>query len=528
MFKQFWFYVGILTLIAMLSLSTASTYAVGEKETLIIGMQDDIASLDPARAYTASSWGILSQIYEKLVSFKEGDLTQPIPELAESWEFKDDGKTWTFRIRKGISFSSGKQVNADAVTFSLHRAIKLGSESSWVLTQFGLTEESITKIDEYTVQIVLDQQYAPSLFLSCLTTSVGSILDPEVVMANEKDSDMGSAWLEENSAGTGPFILEQRKQDAPAKYVLKANEQYWRSSPVFKQIVVKGIQEPLEQMVMLEKGEIDIAWNLQPDQAKRLTGNPEIRISESLTSRITYVSMNLGYAPLSKSEVRDAIRYAIDYDGIINYILQGAAVKIQTFIPQGLFGYNPAMPYRRDVHKAKQLLTEAGYPDGFDVELACLNFSPWFDVALKIKNDLAEVGINVKLTSINADRLMESSSSREFQMYMWYWVPDFADPDNNAKIFAHSDSLGDDATVKMLAWECKYVNLETSELVELATQELDRGKREVIYKKATDIILDDGPFLLLYTPIHQYGVRSEVWFLLGKPSLLWFDFPPLQ
>ncbi len=529
MFKQSLFHVVILTLIGMLSFSTASTYAIGEKDTLIIGMQDVTVSLDPAKSYESSAWGILSQLYEKLVNFKEGDLTQPIPELAESWKLGEDGKTWIFHIRKGVSFSSGNPVNANAVVFSLRRALKLEHDSSWVLTQFGMAEESITKIDEYTVQIVLDQQYAPSLFLSCLTTAVGSILDPEVVMANEKDSDMGSVWLEEHSAGTGPFILEQRKQDAPTEYVLKANEQYWRGKPAFKQIIVKGIQEPLEQIVMLEKGGIDIAWNLQPDQARRFKGKPDIQISESLTLSTIYVSMNLDYAPLAKSEVRDAVRYAIDYDGIIGYILQGAAVKIQTIIPRGLLGYNPVMSYSRDLKKAKQLLAEAGYPDGFDVEFACLNFSPWIDVALKIKNDLAKIGIKVKVHPKTVSQLYEEViAPRKFQMYMWEWVPDYVDPDSNAKVFGHCDSLGDDATVTMMAWEAKYMDLERSKLVEQAARELDRETREGLYKKITDTILDDGPFVFLYTPIKQYGVRSEIFDAIASPSIIWSMFPALK
>jgi len=512
----------------MLSFSAAPTNAVGEKDTLIIGMQDVTVSLDPAKAYEVTSWGILSQLYEKLIIFKGDDFTQPVPELAESWELGDDRKTWTFRIRKEVSFSSGNPVNADAVVFSLRRVVKLANEPSWLLTQFGITEASITKIDEYTVQIALDRQYASGIFLSCLASPIGSILDPKVVMEHEQDGDMGSAWLEEHSAGTGPFVLEQRKRDEPTQYVLKANEQYWRDKPALKQIIVKSIQEPLEQMVMLEKGEIDIAWDLQPDQLKRLINNTDVRIFESLTFSIKHVSMNLGYTPLAKSEVRDAIRFAIDHDGIINYILQGAAVKIQTIIPKGMLGYNPAMPYSRDIKKAKQLLAEAGYPDGFDVEFACLNFSPWLDVALKIKTDLAGIGINVKVIPMTTDQLYEVVVSREFQMFLWEWAVDYVDPDAMAKAFAHCDSLRDDATIKMVAWVCNYLNLETSKLVDQAAQELDSERREELYKKITNIILDDGPHAILYSLLKQYGVRSEISHFVGAPSFLVTGFPTLK
>ena len=526
MFRTSALYACIFMLITMLNFSTTLTYAA--KDSLIIGIQDFTLSLDPAKTNETSALGILSQLYEKLVNFKKDDFTQPVTELAESWELNGDGKTWIFHIRKGISFSSGHPVNAEAVVFSLQRVLKLAGEPSWLLTQFGITEESITKIDEFTVQIELDRHYAPALFLSCLTAHVGSILDPIIVMEHEHDGDMGSAWLEENSAGSGPFILEERKRGEPVEYVLTANEHYWQVKPTFQKVIIRGIQEPLEQMALLDQGKIDIAWNLQPEQAKRLKENPQIRISESLTSKIVHVNMNLEYTPLAKAEVRDAIRFGIDYDGIINYILQGAAVKIQTIIPQGLFGYNPAMPYHQDPQKAKQLLAEAGYPDGFDLELKCLDFTPWVDMAMKIKSDLAGVGINVKIEPMNADNLYEAIVSKEFQLYMWDWVSDYFDPDNNAKVFAHSDSLGDDATVKMLAWECGYVNLETSALVEQAALELDLEVRKELYQKITDIILDDGPFIILYTPIHQYGVRSEMSDFVGNPLLSVLNFPTLQ
>ena len=527
MFRKSVLYVCMFMLITMLSFSTAPTHAA--RDMLIIGIQDDTVSLDPAKTIESTALGIIYQFYDRLVKFKEGDFTQIVPELAESWELEDEGKTWIFHIRKGVSFSSGNPVNADAVVFSLHRVVKLAGDPSWILTQFGITEKSITKIDEFTVKIALDRQYAPALFLSCLTTYVGSILDPKVVMEYEQDGDMGSEWLEENSAGSGPFILEERKRDTPpVQYLLKANDQYWGNIPAFKQIIVKSIQEPLEQMVLLDQGEIDIAWNLQPDQAKRLKGNPDVRISETLTSSIRSMYMNLAYAPLAKPEIRDALRFAIDYDGVINYIMQGAAVKIQTIIPQGFFGYNPAMPYSHDPQKAKQLLAEAGYPDGFDVELKCLDFTPWIDMAMKIKSDLAKIGINVKIKPMNADNLYGAVVAKEFQLYIWEWIPDYPDPDSNAKFFAHCDSLGDDATVKQLAWLASYLNLETSALVDQAAQELDSEKRQELYEQITNIILDNGPVAVLYSPIRQYGVRAEIVDFVGTPSVSAVSFPTLK
>ena len=200
MMRRFGLSICTSIIVILLCLLVPSSYAASPKDILIVGMQaDDAVSLDPAKAYEFASSGVVKQLYDNLVDFKVGDYTKPIPELAESWEIGEDGKTWTFHLRKDVKFTSGNPVNADAVVFSLRRVVKLADTPSWVLTQWGITEESITKVDDYTVQIVLDQQYAPGMILSCLAFSIGSIVDPAAVMEHEKDGDMGKAWLKSSS-----------------------------------------------------------------------------------------------------------------------------------------------------------------------------------------------------------------------------------------------------------------------------------------------------------------------------------------
>lgn len=526
--KRVLHYISVVLLVVIPGLIMAFPRIAEAKDTVVIGIQDNTTSLDPAKAYEHVSMKIIDLTYDRLVTYKKGNFTQVSPDLAESWNITEDGKTWIFHLRKGVKFASGNPVNADAVVFSLRRVVTLAGTPSWLLTQFGITEESITKIDNYTVQINLDQQYAPGLFLSCMAFPPANILDPQVVMEHEQNGDMGSAWLEEHSVGSGPYILEECKRTPPTQYVLKANEYYWGEKPVVKKIIIKGIQEPFEQATMLKAGEIDIAWHLQSDKIQEFIENPDIQIAETLTLSIMSAYMNLGYEPLAKPEVRKAIRYAVDYDGIVDFVLQGAAIKTQTFIPKGFLGYDPTLPYSHDIEKAKQLLTEAGYPDGFDVELKCPDYTPWVDIATKIRSDLAELGIKAKVMSMSPKHLYEAIKVRDFQIYMWEWLTDYLDPDSNAKGFAHCDRAGDDATIKLLAWRTNYVNLETSKLVEQAARELDTQKRIEMYKKITDIIRDEGPYVFLYSPIKLYGIRSEVADLVITPPVSYGDFPVLR
>ena len=527
MFKKPLFFVNIAAwVITILALSGSSILYAAENETLIIGMQDNTQTLDPAKAVEISSIAIIDQLYDRLVSFKSENLSQPDSELAETWELSEDGKTWTFHLRKGVSFPSGNPVNADAVVFSFRRAMKLNGLEAWRFSQFGITEESIIKIDDSTVQIVLSQQYAPGLLFSSLSRPIASILDPAVVMAHEQNGDMGSAWLNLNSAGSGRFILEERKPGEST--ILKANQQYWGTPPSAETVEIKNIQEPVDQAIALGKGEIDVAWNLQPLDVKRLENNFDIGIYDMPTLKVTYVVMNLAYEPLAKSEVRDAIRYAIDYDGIAEFIMEGTVDSIQTFIPKGMPAHSPENPYDLAPDTAAQLLQDSGYTDGFEVELLCYNYSPWTDIAFQIKRDLSQVGIKVNVNAASDTELWGAVDAKEFQLFLADWEFSDLDPDPCAKAFAYSDSLGDDAEVKLLAWASQYHNPDVKALVEQAERELDAAKREELYKEVVDIVLDDGPYAILFTPLKQYAVRLEVQDLLGVPSPLMSGLPTIR
>lgn len=500
------------------------------KETLTIGLLDNVDSLDPAKTYVTTSWGALSYVYETLVTLDKEDFTKASPQIATSWEISEDGKIWTFHLRKDKVFSSGNPINADAVVFSLRRAIKLAYSPSWMLSQFGLNQETISQIDDYTIRLETDKPYAPQLVLSCLALITAAIVDPEVVMEHELDGDMGSAWLENHSAGSGPFVLENRKKDLPTEYTFIQNTRYSGQFSGPKRLIIKGVQDSTEQMLMLQEGTIDIAWDLQPFQAQQLQDEPDITVFQNLTFSISYLGMNMAYEPLADLKVREAIRHAINYEELINGVLQGAAQQIQTFIPNGTLGYTPEMPYRYDINKAKALLTEAGYSDGFELELKCYDFSPWIDIATQIKANLSDIGINVTINPRNSEQLIEEtwSSERDYQMVLIYWMADYADPDGNAKGFAHSDSTDDDATFQLAAWWCNYMNVETSALVEQAALEADLEVRSQLYQKMAKTIVKEGPFAFLYSPVRQYGVRSEVIEFIGQATVIAPDFPPIQ
>lgn len=497
------------------------------KDTLVIGIQDNSVSLDPAACYEIVGGALIDKLYDTLVAFDQGDFTKIAPRLAESWDVSPDGNMWTFHLRKDVTFSSGNPMNADAVVFSLRRVLKLAKDPSWLLTQFGIKEESIVKLDDFTVQITLDQPYAPNLFLSAaMAFSVASILDPETVLAHEQNGDLGSAWLDDNAAGSGAYLLEQRTRGEVT--VFKASPKYWRGQPAFQTVVVNHVGDSTEQAALLAQGKIDVAWNLTPESVSMLSSRTDMQVMQTGVLNVIHLVMNLGYAPFAKPEVRQAIRYAIDYDGLIQNVLGGAGLKVQTFIPQGMFGHNPALPYNHDIAKAKELLASAGYPDGFDLTINCFDFSPWEEVSLSLKTDLAKVGIRVTVNPRSPKETRGDLRSRTYQATLIQWLSDYPDPDGNAKGFAYAPDISETASFKQKAWQSNYLNPETTKLVEQATMENDEATRKALYQQITDMILVDGPYAILYQPIRQYAVRNEIADQIGEPNALYLDFPVFQ
>ncbi|HWT80569.1 MAG TPA: ABC transporter substrate-binding protein, partial [Candidatus Methylomirabilis sp.] len=210
--------VGVLTAaLAGLILGGGSlAWAQSRAEVLVIGMATgEIVSLDPARGFEGPGQGVMTQLYHRLLDFPAGRFEKPEPSLAESWRVSADGLVWTFTLRTDVKFHSGNPLTAEDVVYSFQRVLSLKDQPAFILTQFGLTPDAIRALDRSTVQITLPKKFAGGLFLACLTASVSSVVDAQVVKQHiaktdkYPDGDFGATWLGQNSAGSGPFILRR-------------------------------------------------------------------------------------------------------------------------------------------------------------------------------------------------------------------------------------------------------------------------------------------------------------------------------
>jgi peptide/nickel transport system substrate-binding protein len=499
---------------------TPGADAAERKDVLVIGMAtSDIISLDPAKAFEFSGVGIINQLYDKLLDFPAGRFDKPELSLAESWKVSDDGIVWKFKLKEGIKFHSGNEVTAEDAAYSFKRVVYLNDQPAFILTQFGLTEDSIKVVDKYTVQITLDKQHAQGIFFSCLSAGVASIVDSKVVKQHEQktdkypNGDRGMTWLSRNSAGSGPFVLN--KWEKNDRVILDANAKHFVHPPKVKRVVIKEIVEATSRRLQVEKGDIDLAWEMFADQVKELEKNTDIQIARIAALQIWYVGMNVSKGPLADPKVRKAIRYAIDYDGIINNIMAGAGVQTNTFIPKGFAGYEDKIIYRTDLEKAKALLKEAGYPDGFETSMDHGDQTPYPAVAQVIQNSLSKVGIKVKLNKLISAQLWPKYRAQKHELILARWGPDYIDPHTNAQPFA-------DYKAKQLCWRNVFYNDKTSELIQKAGVEMNNDKRIKLYQEANTIIQEEGPYAFLFQPLYQHAVRKNLENFYAAPTFsLW-------
>jgi peptide/nickel transport system substrate-binding protein len=431
-----------------------------------------------------------------------------VPEVAESWTLAPDGKTWTFKIRRGMKFPSGRAVDAEAVVYSLRRMLRLNRPSIYAFAEIGLTKDvadtAVKVIDPYTVQIVVGQPYAPDLVLAILSFIATSVLDPSVVEQHIREGELGSDWLKDHSAGSGPYSLIRWERNEVVDLVAYAG--YWRGIPPVKRIVIRDIPEASAQRIALEKADIDVAWDLSPQmrQEIRTAKTPGLAFVQVPDHGLTYLGMNAKFGPLAKEQVREAIRYAIDYKAIMEGVMRGEAIPLQTFIPVGYLGHNPALPFKQDLNKAKQLLAEGGYPNGFEVELAVTAPHPTrVDIAQVIQNNLDKVGIKVKIAGAAAASVLQKYREQGLQLVIYGWGVDYPDPDALAKPFA-------DGTIKQLAYRNAWVDPKATDLTKKAMVERDAAKRIALYKELTEYVAHKGPFAILFQPTAAWVTRTYV------------------
>ena len=482
---------------------------------------DDLITLDPAEVFEFTGAEYAGNVYDRLVTYPPDDVENLQGHVAESWQVADDGKTYTFKVRDGITFHSGNPLTAADAVFSLQRVIKLDQTPAFILSQFGFTPENVEQhiqvVDDRTFTVVLDKPYAPTFFLYCLTAGVGSVVDRQLVMAHEQDGDLGHAWLRTNSAGSGPFKLVSWKPNE--SLTIERNPDYWLGEPGFARVISRHVAEPASQMLLLEKGDIDIARNLEADQIESLRGNPEITVEEVPKGAIYYLGLNQKNQYLARPEVREALKWLIDYDGIASTIVKGSAVVHQSFLPRGFLGAIDDQPYKLDVAKAKGLLEQAGLADGFTVTMDTRNASPLPEIAQVLQANWAEAGITLEILPGDNKQTLTKYRARTHDIYIGRWGPDYQDPHTNADTFASNPDNSDAGNhTGKLAWRNAWEIPEMTAKTEAAVLERDPARRAQMYEELQREHQETSPFVIMFQDIEVVALRNNVTGMIWGPS----------
>lgn len=488
--------------------ASGTTGTASAKETLLFaGDLSDQISLDPAVAYEFGGIQVVGSIYQTLVSFDPGDPTIK-PLLATKWNVQNNGdmRTITFNLDANAKFASGRPVTADDVVYSWGRVLDLNKSPAFLLIDVAqLKKENMRAVDPQTLEVNIPAAVGPQVFLSVLSFSVAAVVDKQQVQANA-GQDQGSTWLNDHSAGSGPYVLERWERSA--QVTMNVNGKYWRPAPAIKRVVMRNVTELSNLQSAIETGDADIVQDLGSEQVAALQNNPDLQIVKADSTLLVYLGMNAKSAPLDKPEVREAIRYAINYDEIVNNLLSGNGKLVQEIIPAGLFGHTGENPFKQDIAKAKDLIAKAGVAQGTEIQLLVpVGPAPggvdWSTIAAKIQNDVKQIGLNLKIQQIQQSELLNTYRAQKGQIVLINWGPDFPDPDGNVTPFVNY-------AAKSIAWRNAWESPDLGKLSQQAAAEQDTTKRADLYKQITERVFHEGPYAVLYQPTRTFGVRKNI------------------
>jgi peptide/nickel transport system substrate-binding protein len=328
---------------------------------------------------------------------------------------------------------------------------------------------------------------------------------------------MGYEWLKSNSAGSGPFVLKDWKANELVS--LEANPTFRAGEPTMKRVIIRHVPEPSAQQLMVEKGDIDLARNLTPDQIQGLEGNENLEVQADPKAALIYLAANQSHEILGNPKVVEALKYLIDYEGMANSFLKGQFQVHQAAWPEGLWASYDETPYKLDVEKAKQLLAEAGHPDGFEVRLETLTDSPLPDIAQSVQATLAQGGIRANIQTAEGKTFHPMYRARKHELVITHWSPDYVDPHSNLDAFARNPDNSEEAQLTgVLAWRNAWADEEMNRMVTAAAQEQDRAKREGMYHDIQKKLQEEGPYAIMFQQLEQSVKKDSVENFVSGPT----------
>lgn len=509
----------LLYIIIFFNGSIPEALSAPSKDTLVMAWNiDSISSFDPAQSVEVVTSELLTNICSALVQYDKHDPTKIRPAMAQSWDVLDGGKKIVFYLRNDLKFDDGRKATAQDLAWSMKRIVKLGLGYAQSLISYGFTkdniETNIQALDDKTLQLKLDKPYPVQLILTVIGQSYASaLLDRKKVEAESIDGDMGNKYLATHSACVGPYKLV--RWSSGEKVVLQATQHYWGEVPKIKHIVVQHVSDSASQRFLLEKGDVDIARDLSSGDVLDIEKQGgAVKIVRVLRPQTVYLSVNNRNKIFANEKVRLAFRYLIDYEGLGKTVLKGIAIPRATYMPLGIPGAldeKEGLPFKLNLEKAKQLISEAGYPDGFKANILVGSLSYMSSVAQFIQENARKIGIELTIERMAQSQLLSRVRGGKYDTAIMGWGS--ADPDGHPASLNHVFNPDPTFTKKhsmYLAWRAGYYDENINKMVMDALFEQDQNKRIAQYRALQHYVLEHGPMVYLFQTYYTVGIGPAV------------------
>lgn len=475
-------------LITLLVLTgSASIQAKTPDDQLIVGMNmNNLLTLDPAAMTGNEVVGIVVNLYDGLVELNPQQLTEVRPALAERWSVSPDNRTLTFHLRDNVRFHSGNPLTSADAVWSMRRVLHLNLAQASVWKSYGFSRDNvdqmITAPDDHTLVITLPRPNDPQLVIYSLA-ALGSmvVLDSKTVQQHEVDGDWGNRWLTTHEAGSGPFRLDVWQ----AKDVLRMSRatDYWRGEAKMSRVVFRHLQESQTLRLMMEKGDLDIASNMAIPDVRALRHDPDLTIDAVRKGTIYYLAMSMKDPHFDNIKVREAVRYLVDYQGINKSLMTGYGELHQRPIQAGMPATLPDPGYRLDVPRARALLAEAGYPDGFDTTLRVLADQPFLNIAIAVQSTLLQGGIRAKIITGTGNQIYGAMRDRQFSLLVGRGGSGVEPhPHSSLRALVYNPNNADSARLtNFQGWRTGFYDAQLNSMIDQALVERDKTRQQQAY-----------------------------------------------
>lgn len=483
-------------MLALVTACSGSGESSGSSDTLTLANAVKVDNIDPGANPAANETIWLEQnLWSRLVK-PSADATEVEPALAKSWDISDDELTYTFHLRSA-KFSDGSPITADDVAYSINRA--RANPTAWGFLVTAV--KSITAPDSSTVVVKLAEPHAP-LLADLAIYAFGVIPEKSVKAAGSNgtgEDPTGTYFTETPIVTSGPFYVASYEPNS--EVVLKANKYFWGDKPRVNTLNIKVIPNDNDRVLALQSGDVDVIENPPVSQRDQINANPNLAVDYFNSTRVDMLLMNNKNKYLSNIKVRHAIRYALDMETMNDFAYKGKAVIGTSPMPYKMLYWNDNLkPWPRDVDMAKQLLADAGYPNGFSLDLITVSGDTIQEAkAVSIQDSLKEIGINVEISSYELQTAYNNEDKPDYDMGFRYWTNDIIDPDEVASFLISPASASN-----LTNWE----NPEVAKLVVQARKEGDKGKRAKLYDEVQQLQYEQMPFIPLLYPPFSYA-RGE-------------------